>query len=234
MTALPDQILPPQTAVLVFARTAAAEACAKPELPAGASESACVLLRARTLRTARASGLPVIDWDERRQRGESFGERLTHAVSTAFGAGYRRVVIIGADCPELRPAHLLRAARAVEGGGVAIGRDQRGGAYLIGVAAECFEPERFAALPWETGRLATALLAACGRAGLAKARLPLLRDVNRVADFADVLRRLRGTRSWSRWLRQGPRRLPRRAGTSRPASIEQRGRASRRGPPVAA
>ena len=220
--------------MLVFARTATAEAAAKPGVAADAPALACALLRSRAVRTARASGLPVVEWDERRQRGASLGERLAHAVASVFAEGYRYVVVIGGDCPELRPAHLLRAARHVEGGRTAVGRDRRGGAYLVTADAEGFDPERFAALPWASGHLAAALLDAYCPEGGTDGGLPVLRDVNRDADLRSVADRLRGQRGWSRWLRrEGPRQPVGRRVTRRAAPELTTG-SGRRGPPVAA
>ena len=184
------------TAVLLFARRAGAEAVAKSALGGRASAAACGVMRDRARSVARASGLPVLEWDERRQRGRTFGARLVHGVEAALARGYEHVIVIGGDCPELKPRDLRAAADALERGSNVLGRDLRGGAFLLGLAGRDFDPERLAGLPWETRRLADAFSIAFATTVELAAR----RDVNTVADLDDVSRRLSGLRAWSAFL----------------------------------
>ncbi len=70
------------------------------------------------------------------QRGDSFGERLENAVETLSDLGYRKVVIVGSDCPDLRPTDIQQAFSALNERELALGPDHRGGCYLIGFNIE--------------------------------------------------------------------------------------------------
>ena len=192
--------------MLLFARGGRAESAAKPALGGRHARRACGLMLERVRAAARASGLPVVEWGQHRQRGASFGARLAHGVAHALGLGYAHVVVVGGDCPELRPADLLAAAAALATGREVIGRDRRGGAYLLGVAGERFAAARFAALPWETDRLAAAFAARAERLAAGLTELTPRGDVNDAADLRRAARRLRGFRGWAALLaRSRPR-----------------------------
>src|SRR5260370_10561738 len=70
------------------------------------------------------------------QRGDSFGERLEDAVETLSDLRYTKVVIVGSDCPDLRPQDIQQAFSALQGSQLVLGPDHRGGCYLIGFNIE--------------------------------------------------------------------------------------------------
>ena len=99
------------------------------------------------------------------QRGASFGESLKLAVEDAFSLGYRRVVVIGNDSPEISRAYLQDAFRCLAGSGrrAVIGPAHDGGYALLGLTAGC--PSIFEAMPWGSsavGRLTKERLTAHG------------------------------------------------------------------------
>lgn len=145
------------TAILLFSRTASAEAAIKGFGGADVGQRITAALIDRTVTTLTKVGLPVFRSDESRQVGNTFGERLTSAVSDLFHQGVERVMVVGNDCPQLTPSHLRAAAQLLEMGHNVIGPDRRGGTWLIGLQRADFNPAVFATLPWETGRLFTEL-----------------------------------------------------------------------------
>ena len=163
------------TAILLFARSAGEEARQK-ALPLGIA--AQLLRRAR--RTCTGSGLPVYEIDERAQEGDTFGSRLSRAVAETFACGHECLLIVGSDCPFLTKGQLRAAARFLNTGRALLGRDHRGGAYLIGLHRRQFSATAFAALPWCTDRLADALTLALG----SSRELPARADIN---SFSDTL-----------------------------------------------
>ncbi len=70
------------------------------------------------------------------QRGDSFGERLENAVETLSDLRYTKVVIVGSDCPDLRPQDIQQAFSALQDSQLVLGPDHRGGCYLIGFNIE--------------------------------------------------------------------------------------------------
>ena len=141
-----------ETAILVFGNSSVQEARQKnfaPGLGQGASVRIAEYLIRHTLTTARATGLDVLPHFHTQQVGDTFGERLAHAFARAFGLGYRRVMVIGTDSPDLQVAHLLEAEEELRHGQLVFGPAMDGGVYLIGASQEHFRQEVFAGLPWK-------------------------------------------------------------------------------------
>jgi 2-phospho-L-lactate guanylyltransferase (CobY/MobA/RfbA family) len=67
------------------------------------------------------------------QEGSYFGDRLENAVQTLTDIGYRKVVIVGSDCPDLELGDIQLAFSALEHHRLVLGPDHRGGCYLIGL-----------------------------------------------------------------------------------------------------
>ena len=82
------------------------------------------------------------------QQGSGLGERLEDAVSAAFQAGTKRVVVIGTDCPELDSTILGEAFESLSHADVVLGPAIDGGYYLIGLNAN--RPELFCGIDWGT------------------------------------------------------------------------------------
>ena len=104
-------------------------------------------LTRHALATARAAACgPVELYETSRQHGADLGERMHHALARALRR-HRGAIIIGADCPALRPRDLRRAARWLAGGcDVVIAPAEDGGYALIG--ATCVTPLLFSGIAW--------------------------------------------------------------------------------------
>lgn len=111
----------------------------------------------RTHRLLKRQPLPVIEFNEHKQVGCSFGERLSNAVTDVFSRGYQQLIIIGNDCPFLSLKDLQKSRRALESGYQVIGKSYDGGAFLIGVSKSSFCHQEFSSLPWTTPYLGAAL-----------------------------------------------------------------------------
>ncbi len=154
------------------------------------NRAAAQILYRHTLEGARASGLPVLEVTDDRQRGADFGARLANAFADAFAQGYEHVIAVGSDCPRLHEVDWDAVAAQVAIGTPVVGptSDQRG-AYLIGLRRAQFRREAFAGLPWQSPDLLTALvrhLTHCSQA--APALLPPRRDVNGPQELQSLIR----------------------------------------------
>jgi len=102
---------------------------------------------ADTLKAARLSGAQVIlahtpgpSFPEQRladityeQRGRTFGERFDYSLAHAAQLLPKtRVILIGADTPQLNPTLLRRALETLEDYDAVIGPNENGGFYLLG------------------------------------------------------------------------------------------------------
>lgn len=76
------------------------------------------------------------DWstekfDKKLQQGESLGDRMNLAFEDAFDQGFKKVIIIGSDCPEISPTILNKTFKLLERDDVVIGPANDGGYYLL-------------------------------------------------------------------------------------------------------
>ena len=146
------------TAVLLFSRSARAEAEVK---SFGVTRSVAVRIHEQLQKqidqTLSVSSLPVIRSTEATQRGDTFGRRLANAVSDCWAQGFEQLIIVGGDTPELTSSDINRAHAALDAGRPTIGKNLRGGSFLIGLFKESFRQNQFAELPWQTKRIACAL-----------------------------------------------------------------------------
>ena len=175
------------TAILFFARRSAAEAREKTLTPLR-NEAVLQHLRDHAWRTAQATGLPCLIFDERRQQGATFGERFTHAIQQVFRQGYRQVIAIGGDVPDLRKQHIQRAADLLQQHDWVLGPDFRGGAYLIACTREAFAKNpHLHTLPWQTSYTLKSLLQSVERRQQSVALLSVLHDLNQGSDLSGWL-----------------------------------------------
>ena len=142
----------------------------------------------RTRQTLRRSGLPVFRCDEQQQRGATFGERITHSLEGIFARGFQHVIVVGNDCPELTASLLRSAAQTMYAGHNVIGRDGRGGIYLLGISRSDFDAASLRAARWQSPYLADDLSILLRRAQ----EIRLRRDLNRTNDLHS---------NWHRWKR---------------------------------
>jgi len=74
-----------------------------------------------------------------------------------WAQGFEKLIIVGGDVPELRASDISLAQYALSKGRPTLGKDFRGGSFLIGLLKDRFRQNRFAELPWQTNAIAHAL-----------------------------------------------------------------------------
>ncbi len=109
------------------------------------------------------------------------GRRLAVAVDAAFARGATGVVLIGGDCPALGGDVLLSAAGALGGHEMVLGPAGDGGFYLLGLTRP--RPGLFVDIPWSTATVCAATVRKAATLGLAPWFLPVLDDVDTLADL---------------------------------------------------
>ena len=74
-----------------------------------------------------------------RPQGEgNLGVRMSNAFAEGFDAGYGRVAVIGADCPDLNAYIVRRAFEALEEYDLVLGPATDGGYYLIALSVDAW------------------------------------------------------------------------------------------------
>jgi uncharacterized protein len=87
------------------------------------------------------------------QQGDNLGDRMAHAFRTSFGLGYRQVLIVGSDSPDLPSAYLQEALEVLQQDKAVIGPSEDGGYYTLGFTPNTFCPEVFQDMPWSTSQV---------------------------------------------------------------------------------
>ncbi len=118
----------------------------------------------------------------RRQAAGDLGARMAAAFDDAFRAGLERVLIIGADCPDLSSAHLEAALDALVYGPIVLGPAEDGGYYLVGLNRPL--PQLFAGVPWGTGQVLRRTRDKAAVLGIHPVVLEVLGDVDRPEDLS--------------------------------------------------
>jgi len=109
------------------------------------------------------------------------GRRMDAAFDESFRHGMKRVVVVGTDCPGIRPLHLNRAFEALRRNDAVIGPAHDGGYYLIGLGRPA--PALFDGIPWGTADVLQRTLDAAAALRLRLVLLEPLDDVDRPEDI---------------------------------------------------
>ena len=129
----------------------------------------------------------------RLQQGDDLGARMSHAAREALGR-YRRVALIGVDCPALNAEHLRRTFRWLEGGSDAVlGPAEDGGYVLLGLSR--WDARLFTGHAWGGSEVAETTRRCFDECGFTWRELSPLWDLDRPEDLprlADLVHRTRG------------------------------------------
>jgi len=174
------------TAIVIFGRSAKAEIKEKflsNTLDRKSHIQLAQFFIDETYKKAYQSGLPVIPIDETRQRGDTFGERITNAISQVFAQGYDSVITIGNDCPELSVSLIRSAAQHLKHHDWVLGPDHSEGLYLIGLHRHNFDAAYWEHLPWETPALYQEFHQLAQAKQFTVAELPAIHDIDTALDL---------------------------------------------------
>jgi len=173
-----------ETAILIFANSAIAETRHKK----GVSNLALFHeLTEQTIRTAESSGLPFFHFTEKEQQGASFGERFSNAIQAIYDKGYKNVITIGNDSPQLKASHIIEAERQLQLGKTVLGPSSDGGFYLMGLHRSNFDPTLFLRLPWQRFGLFNKISQLFESFDSHIYRLPVLHDIDTKKDITTLL-----------------------------------------------
>lgn len=128
------------------------------------------------------------------QRGATFGDRLRHVVQDLAHAGFRHIVLLGADVPDLPPRILADAVRAThaDAGAIVTGPSGDGSFYLLGMTIERNTiPDLFSATRWGTPHMLDDVEAAAIAHARRVVRVDSWHDVDTPQDVQELADRLR-------------------------------------------
>ncbi|MBV7269349.1 TIGR04282 family arsenosugar biosynthesis glycosyltransferase [Winogradskyella luteola] len=85
------------------------------------------------------------------QNGADLGERMLNAFKDGFEAGYKRIVLIGSDLPDINSSHIKKGIDALKNNTIVFGPAEDGGYYLIGLSQ--LKESVFVNKPWSQSNL---------------------------------------------------------------------------------
>ncbi|MGB3262591.1 MAG: TIGR04282 family arsenosugar biosynthesis glycosyltransferase [Microcoleus sp.] len=118
------------------------------------------------------------------QTDGDLGTRMAAAFQNSFDSGVDKTVIIGTDCPALKPEIMAKAFDELSQHDLVLGPAKDGGYYLIGLGRSV--PELFGGINWGTNEVFAATRAIAQNLDLKIAYLPTLADIDRPEDLLDL------------------------------------------------
>lgn len=122
------------------------------------------------------------------QNGNDLGDKMANAFIKGFSRGFNQIVIIGSDCFDLTTGIINDAFNALDTNEVVIGPAKDGGYYLLGMNA--YNQEFFDNKEWSTNNVMIDTLLDCQKKALTYQLLPVLNDIDEIADLTPELNQL--------------------------------------------
>jgi len=131
---------------------------------------------------------PVKNWLGREyryipQNGKDLGERMRNGFTEAFEMGFKKVVLIGSDIPDLALEFIEEAFITLNKSDAVIGPAFDGGYYLIGFKDKTFSPQVFEGIAWGTQNVFDETVKKLKRFKRAVHALPYQRDIDTAKDL---------------------------------------------------
>jgi uncharacterized protein len=115
------------------------------------------------------------------QVGEDLGEKMADAFQFLFQKGYRKVIIIGTDCPEITVEVISEAFLILNEKEVCIGPALDGGYYLLGMCR--MNEFLFQNIAWSTSEVASKTMELLKKHQMSYGLLKTLRDIDTEEDL---------------------------------------------------
>ena len=121
------------------------------------------------------------------QGGGDLGARLERALRRQLKAGFRKVVVIGTDSPDIPPGIIKKAFAFLDSEEVVVSPARDGGYVLIGESRH--HPELFRNIPWGSDRVLAETRRRAGDKGLTLLELEGWEDIDDAASLERFLQR---------------------------------------------
>jgi rSAM/selenodomain-associated transferase 1 len=120
------------------------------------------------------------------QKGKDLGERMRNGFMEAFEMGFKRVVLIGSDIPDLPLDFVEEAFTSLKKKDAVIGPSFDGGYYLIGFRDKAFSSRVFEGIAWGTETVFDETRKALKKLRRKVHTLPYQRDIDTVEDLRNL------------------------------------------------
>jgi len=115
------------------------------------------------------------------QSGDDLGERMLRAFENGFNSGYKKIIGIGSDLPDLNAGIISEGLKALDLNDTVFGPAEDGGYYLVGMTR--LIPEIFTNKPWSDPSLLVTTMEDLKRIACSFELLLPLNDVDTIQDL---------------------------------------------------
>ncbi|NQT68957.1 MAG: glycosyltransferase [Desulfobacteraceae bacterium] len=129
------------------------------------------------------------DHDYLPQQGDDLGKRMENAFDSIFQKGFRQVLLLGTDFPDLPGSIIDEAFESLHKNDAVIGPAVDGGYYLIGFNSHSFLPEVFNKIPWGSDTVFQKTITVLGSNRSRIHVLPQWRDIDTYQDLEFFIKR---------------------------------------------
>ncbi|OQW97999.1 MAG: hypothetical protein BWK74_05545 [Desulfobacteraceae bacterium A6] len=119
------------------------------------------------------------------------GEKMSGVFRAEFARGYKRICIIGTDCPGISSSGILRAFELLGNIELVLGPSSDGGYHLIGMSV--FHQELFEGIAWGTDEVLSGTLGIARSLGIDYGCLEVRTDIDKIADLEAYMSKNPGT-----------------------------------------
>lgn len=127
------------------------------------------------------------------QIGNDLGERMKTCFTTVFEKGFKRVILIGSDSPDLPEDYITEAFSLLQAKDVVLGPAVDGGYYLIGLRDTTSASGLFEDIPWGTKTVLEETLKRVRQANRSIGLVPVWSDVDTITDLKNLIIRSNNT-----------------------------------------
>lgn len=120
------------------------------------------------------------------QKGIDLGERLANLFSELFAKGYKKVVVIGSDSPDMPIKYIKMAFDELKNDKIVFGPAEDGGYYLVGMNR--FHKKIFENIQWSTDNVLNESLKIARKEGIDAFLLPKWYDIDIYSDLQRLIK----------------------------------------------
>ncbi len=133
------------------------------------------------------------DFNYYSQQGDDLGLKMYNAFDTVFKKGYKKVIIIGTDAPDVSMKIVRSAISVLDNYSVVIGPANDGGYYLLGFKSKLID--LFSGIEWSTDSVFDDTIKKLNNSKIKYFMLDELTDIDTLEDLQNWLRHYKGDAS---------------------------------------
>lgn len=128
------------------------------------------------------------------QAGNSLGQRMFNSMEMLFNKGYKKVVLIGSDIPDIKSKDIMEAFELLDSKDIALGPTLDGGYYLIGMK-KAYEKLFNESIKWGNKSVFAGTVDIANKSGLKVGLAAKYRDIDDKEDLLSFIEEFKDIKS---------------------------------------